>query len=58
MRTKLNLTAWLPRVNQEGIEEKNLRGQLFLKYGGFKALPVTDEARREKVIQFARSAKG
>ena len=39
------------------VEEENLGGQLFLKYGRFKALPMTDEARREKVIQFARSTK-
>ncbi len=39
-------------------DEENLAGQLFLKYGGFKALPVTDEARSDKVIQFARSASG
>ncbi len=40
------------------LDEGNLAGQLFLKYGGFKALPVTDEARSEKVIHFARSASG
>jgi [ribosomal protein S18]-alanine N-acetyltransferase len=40
------------------LDEQNLPGQLFLKYGGFKALPVTDEARRAKTIQFARSSKG
>ena len=40
------------------VDEQNLAGQFFLKYGAFKALPVTDEARSEKVIQFARSAKG
>lgn len=38
--------------------EENLTGQLFLKCGGFKALPTTNEARREKVIQFARTTKG
>ena len=40
------------------LDEENLGGQLFLKYGGFKALPVTDEARCAKTIQFARSANG
>ena len=40
------------------LDEENLGGQLFLKYSGFKAMPVTDEARTEKVIQFARSASG
>lgn len=40
------------------LDEENLGGQLFLKYGGFKALPVTDVARIEKVIQFARSSNG
>ena len=40
------------------LDEENLAGQLFLKHGGFKALRVTEEARAEKVIQFARSAKG
>ncbi|MBC7853456.1 MAG: GNAT family N-acetyltransferase [Pirellulaceae bacterium] len=40
------------------VDEENLGGQLFLKVGGFKALPVTDEARREKMIQFARSSSG
>ena len=39
------------------VDEENLAGQLFLKVGNFKALPVTEEARREKMIQFARSAK-
>lgn len=40
------------------LDEENLGGQLFLKYGGFNALRVTDESRSAKVIQFARSAKG
>jgi ribosomal protein S18 acetylase RimI-like enzyme len=39
------------------VDEENLAAQLFLKVGNFKALPVTEEARKEKVIQFARSAK-
>lgn len=38
------------------LDEGNLGGQLFLKYGGFKALPANDEARSKKAIQFARSA--
>lgn len=40
------------------LDEKNLAGQLFLKYGGFKALPISAEARSNKVIQFARSSSG
>lgn len=40
------------------VDEYNLPGQLFLKRGLFKALPITDETRREKKIQFVRSAKG
>jgi hypothetical protein len=40
------------------VDEENLAEQLFLKGGNFKALPVTEVARSEKVIQFARSAKG
>jgi hypothetical protein len=40
------------------VDEENLGGQLFLRYGGFKALPTTEEARSKKVIQFARSASG
>ena len=40
------------------LDEENLAGQLFLKAGRFKALPVTDEARSQKMVQFARSAKG
>ena len=40
------------------VDEENLGGQLFLKYGGFKALPVTDESRSARMIQFARSANG
>jgi ribosomal protein S18 acetylase RimI-like enzyme len=36
------------------LDEENLAGQLFLKYGGFKALPVTHEARSAKMIQFVR----
>ena len=40
------------------VDEENLAGQLFLKYGGFKALTMTDEARSKKVIQFARSTSG
>jgi|GEM_PF-6108012 len=40
------------------VEEENLAGQLFLKYGSFKALPVTDETRSAKIIQFARPTSG
>lgn len=40
------------------VAEENLPGQLFLKYGGFKALPMTDEARSTKAIQFARPTSG
>ena len=40
------------------LDEENLTGQLFLKYGGFRALPVTDESRSARMIQFARSANG
>ena len=39
-------------------DEVNLAGQLYLKADKFKALPVTKEAKSEKMIQFARSAKG
>jgi hypothetical protein len=39
------------------VDEENLAGQLFLKDGNFKALPVTEVARSNKVIQFLRSAK-
>jgi predicted N-acetyltransferase YhbS len=38
------------------LDEENLAGQLFLGYGDFKALPVTDEARSAMEIQFARSS--
>jgi hypothetical protein len=40
------------------VDEENLTGQLFLKYGNFKALPMTDESRNAQAIQFARSANG
>lgn len=30
------------------LDEANVAGQLFLKVGKFQALPVTEEARREK----------
>ena len=40
------------------VDEENLVGQLFLKSGSFKALPLTEEARSEKKIQFARPVKG
>ena len=40
------------------LDEDNLTGQLFLKRGNFKALPLTDEARDAKAIQFARPANG
>jgi ribosomal protein S18 acetylase RimI-like enzyme len=40
------------------LDEQNLAGQLFLKRGLFKALPITEETRREKKIQFVRSTKG
>jgi ribosomal protein S18 acetylase RimI-like enzyme len=40
------------------VDEENLAGQLFLKYGGFKALPMTDEPRSAKAIQFVRPASG
>ena len=40
------------------LDEDNLAGQLFLKVGNFKALPLTGEARSAKAIQFARAAKG
>lgn len=49
---------WKLPVVTCSLDEENLTGQLFLKVGNFKALPVTEEARREKMIQFARSAKG
>jgi len=49
---------WKLPVITCSLVEDNLAGQLFLKYGGFKAVPVTEEARAEKVIQFARSTKG
>jgi ribosomal protein S18 acetylase RimI-like enzyme len=39
------------------VDEDNLAGQLFLRVGNFKALPMTEVARSEKVIQFMRSAK-
>jgi hypothetical protein len=40
------------------VDEESLAGQLFLKVGNFKALPVTDEARSAKMIQFVRSTSG
>jgi len=40
------------------VDDENLGGQLFLKYGGFKALPVTNESRSARMIQFTRSANG
>ena len=40
------------------LDEDNLAGQLFLKHGNFKALPLTDEARNARVIQFARPTNG
>jgi [ribosomal protein S18]-alanine N-acetyltransferase len=49
---------WKLPVITCSLDEKNLAGQLFLKYGGFKALPVTDESRSARMIQFARSANG
>jgi ribosomal protein S18 acetylase RimI-like enzyme len=50
--------AWkLPAITCS-LAEDNLAGQLFLKYGGFKAVPMTEEARAQKAIQFARSTKG
>jgi ribosomal-protein-alanine N-acetyltransferase len=49
---------WKLPVITCSVDEKNLAGQLFLKHGGFKALPVSDEARSAKTIQFARSASG
>ena len=54
------LTArnWKLPANTCPVDEDNLAGQRFLKYGGFEALPITGEARSEKVIQFARSTKG
>ena len=49
---------WKLPVVTCSLDEENLTGQLFLKVGNFKALPMTDEAREAKMIQFARSAKG
>jgi ribosomal-protein-alanine N-acetyltransferase len=48
--------SWkLPAVTCSLCEE-NLDGQLFLKHCEFRALPLTDVARGEKIIQFARDA--
>lgn len=49
---------WKIPVITCSLDEENLTGQLFLKYGGFKAVPTSEEARAQKVIQFARSTKG
>ncbi len=48
---------WMLPVVTCSLGEENLAGQLFLKVGKFKALPMTEVARSEKVIQLARSAK-
>jgi len=49
---------WKLPVITCSLDEENLAGQLFLKYGDFKALPMTEEARSAKVIQFARPTSG
>ena len=49
---------WKLPVITCSLAEDNLAGQLFLKYGGLKAVPMTEEARAQKAIQFARSTKG
>jgi GNAT superfamily N-acetyltransferase len=49
---------WKLPVITCSVDEENLPGQLFLKYGGFKALPMTDESRSARMIQFARPTSG
>ena len=46
---------WKLPVVTCSLDEENLAAQLFLKHGDFKAVPINDDARSAKVIQFARS---